>query len=343
MILLTSDLHLTDKAQDEYRWALFPWLKEQIHKYNISAIIIAGDISDIKDNHTAEYTNRVVDNLLLLEVDIFCLSGNHDYIDHSTPFFRFLNEIPNITFVIEPFVEVLDGRIFQFLSHTKKFSKYTPGTIQVSNSLETWIADYIICHQTFQNAKSENGMLLNGIDTSVFDNVNAKIYCGDIHTPQVVGKVTYIGSPYHVHFSDSFIPRVLLLDPKNSTEQSIYFPTTRRFTLTIEDPKELLQINLNSNDQVKIKLKLNNKLDWDKQKKDIQQICIDQHWDLCKIETITSEETQIKLQNHTNRSVNKTQNQILKEYCIVNKIDQDVQKYGHLILENNAAKIQSSM
>jgi hypothetical protein len=230
----------------------------------------------------------------------------------------------------------IEGKYFQFLSHTKDFNKYQLGVASLPLTSETWRADYIICHQTFQNAKSENGMLLSGIDPSIFDNINAKVYCGDIHTPQQIGKVTYIGSPYLIHFGDQYIPRLLLLDPQQGIEQSIYFPSIRRHTLTIENPDELLKINLNPNDQVKVRFKLNNKLDWDQRKKEIKQLCLDKQWDLCKIETITTSEITANLQQHTNKTVNRSQKQILEEYCILNKIEQDIQIYGYLLLENNA-------
>lgn len=39
-ILLTSDLHLTDRDRDEYRWGLFPWLKEQIAVYKPRILLL---------------------------------------------------------------------------------------------------------------------------------------------------------------------------------------------------------------------------------------------------------------------------------------------------------------
>jgi len=42
-ILITSDLHLTDRDRDEYRWGLFPWIAEQIDKHEVSTLLFLGD------------------------------------------------------------------------------------------------------------------------------------------------------------------------------------------------------------------------------------------------------------------------------------------------------------
>ncbi|HWY34909.1 MAG TPA: hypothetical protein VNX68_09695, partial [Nitrosopumilaceae archaeon] len=60
-ILITSDLHLTDKDRDEYRWGLFPWLKQQIISYKPTTLLFLGDTTDAKDRHSAKLTNRIVD------------------------------------------------------------------------------------------------------------------------------------------------------------------------------------------------------------------------------------------------------------------------------------------
>lgn len=46
--IMISDLHLTDSPRDEYRWGLFPWLREQIKVYKIEHLLILGDITDRK-------------------------------------------------------------------------------------------------------------------------------------------------------------------------------------------------------------------------------------------------------------------------------------------------------
>ena len=41
-MLVTTDLHLTDRARDEYRWNLFPWLLDLMDKERHRELAIEG-------------------------------------------------------------------------------------------------------------------------------------------------------------------------------------------------------------------------------------------------------------------------------------------------------------
>jgi UDP-2,3-diacylglucosamine pyrophosphatase LpxH len=52
--IITSDLHLTDRPQDEYRWGIFPWLVNQSKELEVENLFILGDLTDFKDKHSAK-------------------------------------------------------------------------------------------------------------------------------------------------------------------------------------------------------------------------------------------------------------------------------------------------
>ena len=96
MILLTSDLHFTDKPEDSYRFDLFDAMRDWCEEYPIKHIIILGDLTNEKDNHSSKLVNKIVNGIFSLTcycpVDI--LMGNHDYIDPENAYFQFLEVIP---------------------------------------------------------------------------------------------------------------------------------------------------------------------------------------------------------------------------------------------------------
>ena len=58
--LLVSDLHLTDNPRDEYRWGIFGQIDSVIQTYQPSCLVILGDLTDKKDNHSSELVNRLL-------------------------------------------------------------------------------------------------------------------------------------------------------------------------------------------------------------------------------------------------------------------------------------------
>jgi hypothetical protein len=68
----------------------------------------------------------------------------------------------------------------------------------------------IFAHNTFAGARAANGTALKGIPVTVFP-PDAMVIAGDVHGPQTVGPVTYVGAPYLVDFGDDYKPRVMLM------------------------------------------------------------------------------------------------------------------------------------
>src|SRR6185369_7805029 len=100
--LILADTHFSDRAQDAHRFGLFNWLLRQQQRHSVDATFILGDITERKDNHSATLVNRIVEGLTQLTPPVYVLMGNHDFIDPTSPYFKFISNIPGLKFVTQP-------------------------------------------------------------------------------------------------------------------------------------------------------------------------------------------------------------------------------------------------
>ena len=135
--------------------------------------------------------------------------------------------------------------------------------------------DAVFLHQTLKGAKAESGIELDGMATDRFKGYKAKFFSGDIHVPQTIGPVTYIGAPYHIHFGDRFEPRLLIADEKfNCTDA--HFPAPRKHMVEIRSPADLKKAErLRAGDWIKVRLILPRAefVDWPKHRDDVKRSC----------------------------------------------------------------------
>lgn len=249
--LITSDLHLVASDSTSYRWELFPWLNEQIKKHHVRTLLILGDVTDAKDNHSAELTNLVVQSFQRLRIDdIVVLAGNHDWLKQGQEFFRFLNHMEKIRFVTAPYEDednIKPGCPSAF------FLPYSKNPVQDWKGYDFSHYDYLFLHQTISGAVASNGEAMEG---EALPPLNAgRVFSGDIHVPQDIGGLTYVGSPYHVHFGDNFSPRCVLIG-KDRKEQDLVFPSIRRMSVKARSLKELSRMDFRPGDQVKLRMDL---------------------------------------------------------------------------------------
>ena len=248
--LLVSDLHLTANPADEYRWALFPWLRHQLAQHQCKTLFIGGDITDAKDYHSAQLTNRVARELIAIKQhveSVLILRGNHDFLQDGHTFFEFLNLWPGITYMTKPSDLSAEGESVLMLPYSK-------------NPASDWaglpLADYqyLFMHQTLAGSISSNGTKMEGDLIPELYKVG-KIWSGDIHVPQTIGPVEYIGSPYPVHFGDAFRPRAVLLDEAGKPT-TLRFQTIRRLSLKVASLDDIKALRLSPKDQIKVELQL---------------------------------------------------------------------------------------
>lgn len=211
-LLLTADLHRTDNPRDRYRAEWQTELRQLAKEYYLNAVLILGDLCEEKDRHSAVLVNEVVDDLHKLAQirPVKIVMGNHDYSNPDNPFWGFLSHIENIEFISFPgiYSELGDALI---LPHTRNWEKDWKNINLKKHSL-------VFCHNTFEGADAGHGTRLKGIPTNIFA-PDAQVFAGDIHIPQTLGPVTYIGAPYTINFGDRYEPRVILLE--NSKVKSI--------------------------------------------------------------------------------------------------------------------------
>lgn len=250
--LLLSDPHFTANPRDGYRWEIFPWLADQCRAEKIASLCILGDLTDAKDYHPASLTNRIArefHNLLQFTplTSITVLMGNHDYLRGGHAYFEFLNYQPGVRFVTSPFEDVMDdGPAVLWLPHTKS---------PASNwkNLDFSHFNYVFIHQTAPGSVASNGQRMEGDELPSFK--TTKVYSGDIHVPQVIGDIEYVGSPYPVHFGDHFTPRCILLDSRRRPVD-LHFKTISRTKVKVRSVNDIARLSTAPGDQIKIELAL---------------------------------------------------------------------------------------
>ena len=269
--LIISDLHLTERKQDAYRWEVFDHVKDFAEDKNIDYLFILGDLLDRKDRHPAELVNRLIDDLISCSNyfnSITILKGNHDYLKPDAPFLEFIRHLPNITWIDSPY----RNNDILWLPHSR-------------NPEEEWKdlnfenLAYIFMHQSVIGSKVSNAFEMNhGLNLNwLTSRTNAKIYSGDIHVPQKIGALTYIGTQHPVSFGDDYQPRMLWLNGKE--EISIDVQSIKRLVLKITTTKDLERLKNNKQlvkgDQVKVKVLLGLKelSNWTETKQLVKEWC----------------------------------------------------------------------
>jgi len=291
-MILTADWHLTDKPEDEYRWNIFDVIKSVLIEHP-QPVFILGDITDRADRHRGALVNRLVDSLMALAVqaqhNIVILAGNHDAPALGPHFFNFANELRLAT---------LKGELYYVCTpkmyyHQGKSILLLPWS---DNPLEAWKKeierqiDGVFMHQPVTGAVGENGVRLSDVASLPVFPRSCKIYSGDIHTPQRVGRIEYVGAPFHIKFGDSYKTRILMLnnDLRISKEITVrmmrkHLVETAGFDLpNIED--------LEAGDQIKIRASLSpdHMAQWPAQQEKLREWAQKKEVTISSIETIVA-------------------------------------------------------
>jgi len=246
-MIVTTDLHFTDRRIDEYRFKVFDWLHELLDEKE-EPVAILGDITDYKDNHSNILINKIVDKLVSISerVPLYILVGNHDFKDKNFPLLKFLNYIPNIKIFLNPTLETTHLGDTLFLPYTKNPNKEW---VNYKNLFTK--ANIIFTHI---------GGPLDGVKQELVKKLgyNGYIYSGDIHIPQQLGKVIYVGSPYPIHFGDDKrLDTRIIRVKKDSSFIEYKFDTIKKLTVKIEDLSDLDSYTFSEGDQVKLIIRFN--------------------------------------------------------------------------------------
>lgn len=266
-ILAIADLHLTDPQNkvDLHRHEFISALPGILARRKPDALVILGDLTEEKDRHSANLVNMVVQELseIAAEVPVAVLMGNHDYLNEGHPFFAFIDRIPNIEWIgkvssasdlkSQKLRSVFDRCLF--LPHTRNYKEDWADQIN-----HIGFDDYriIFAHNTFNGAEVGWGRKLDGIPLDIFPK-KARIVAGDIHVPQTLGPVTYVGAPYHVNFGDDYKPRMLSITGDLVSVGCWAWPQKR--LLEIADISELPS-KVNEGDIYKVRVAIGTMTDW---------------------------------------------------------------------------------
>lgn len=334
MILVTADLHFTDHPKDEYRFGIFEWLVAQSWIHRIGRVYVLGDLTEKKDRHSASLVKKIINGFELLreKAEVTVLMGNHDFIDIESPFFEFINHIDCVRFIADP--QETDQGIYCV--------PYQPDQYSFDASLgDMEVGDGVFIHQMIDGAIGDTGARLTGFNTATLAAKRPKwVFSGDIHTPQRVGIVEYVGSPYMTRFGVPYTPRVLLLDTETGNTQNLYFPAPRKLTLTIRSPDELLTAGVEK-DHVKVILELprSELTTWPTQKQRIVDICRELGCELYGAEL----KPQRRRERITAEPSARTDGEVFNTFCKAEKVPPRVKQAGQAIMEvDNDESVESS-
>lgn len=245
--IVTADIHLVDDPNEEFRWKIFQTLREESLKSLPDEFVIVGDLTDAKNNHSDTLVNRIKDEIAELSdfAPVKILLGNHDYeADPSKAFFKFLGKMNNVTFIDE----ITEEEDTLWLPHTRDTAQW--------RDLDFTKYKYIFTHQCYIGATANNGYGLSvGTSPTIFGKTDAVIIAGDIHAPQRVGKVQYVGAPARFRFGDKYTPRILRMNGTRLHFTNVDVPLKHK--ITVDSPDDLATLGAGPDDIVRIELRIN--------------------------------------------------------------------------------------
>jgi hypothetical protein len=341
--LITADIHISDNSRDEYRIKFLKTFRDLCRKYKVDTAIVLGDLTEAKDNHSAELVNQIVDHFYKLAgicKDIIVLKGNHDYLTPETPFFRFLQRIEGVTWVNAPTDEKNASTTVLkrfgaclWLPHTTNYKRDWEG-------LDLNRYDRIFAHQTF------NGVLMGpgrqpfngGVPLDVLPQTEPdQVISGDIHIPQQLGPVTYVGAPYTVDFGDDYSPRVILLEIDGSGRfgslQSIPCLGPQKQLVEMSTIGDLNKFtNMHRGDILKIRVaRTHAQMDrWHQMKNEIRQWCEKNGFIPYTIQPVIDQSKRMIASKEISES--RSDEQILRDYGKLRSVNDPILKTGLSLL-----------
>ncbi len=325
-VLVTADLHLSENLRDAYRLWAMGRIAQLIEQYHVETLLILGDLTEEKDFHSASLTNTVVE--IMFDLSCLCkvmiLRGNHDYTREDCPYFHFLRRLEGVAWINQPCARHVAGLgNCLFLPHTRNHQKDWV-SIGLLDKPYVWT----FAHNTFAGALTEHGKRLSGIPTSIFPRGTCVI-SGDIHVPQTLGPVTYVGSPYSVDFGDEFEPRLLLLS--GGEMESIPFPGPQKRLLTFSKGYDLTEIKANPGDLLKVRYQLasDERENWPEIKATIRQSLAEMGLDIHLIQPLM----EMGQQKHAVAPVRKTDEALVQQFAAQAGVSDPVLETGLQLLQ----------
>lgn len=321
--LITADLHQSDEPVNSYRLDFVDKeLLRLLEQERIERVIIAGDLTEKKDRHSAWLTHHIVKSLhqLARVAELFIVEGNHDFQDIDYPFFRFVERLDSehaIHWISRP--RLLDEGLL-LLPHTSDYKR-------------DWVklprCQMIITHNTFHGAMSERGGKLRGIPLTALPR-NVQVFSGDVHEPQQLGMVCYIGPPYTIYFGDTFAPRVLLMDERSAVHSK---PTKapRKLLLELDYPWQEKQFDqTRRGDIVKLRITITQKEapQWHEIRDAARSLTASRGCQVFAVQPILLRSSSRRGQSASRTITRKNDSELIRDYCSRLKLDRETMAMG---------------
>lgn len=340
-VLLTADLHLSDKPTERYRHDFMAhWLPDAIKRNKADALLLLGDLTEQKDRHAAGLVNSVVSHIAAIAnslAPVVVLCGNHDYRRSDCAFFEFLKQVPNVTWVgaVTRGSELRHAALANvlqrclFLPHTFDYKREWAAHLSVLDQYR-----YVFAHNTFNGANVGFGRKVEGIPLTAIKD-GARVISGDIHVPQKLGPVRYVGAPYTVDFGDDYASRVLLLDIDKRKLTSIdtsTLPQKRLVEFANVDAIGKQRIrSINQGDVVKLRVHVDSLKDWSSVSDKLTLWAVDHGAVLARVEPII---TKAKTKRGAVRlDTRQTDAQVFDKFCKLQKVPPAVREAGRPFIE----------
>ncbi len=208
-MLIVGDPHATAEELGDCTKLIDYVLK--VNKENdVTSVLFLGDLYHTHAAINVEvlaFWRRSFERLAEVGLEVYVLLGNHDMPGNEASTSHALMahlDQAHVHVIDKP--RVLNGVGFiPYQSSKEAFVAAAKGLRRDIHGVAT-----IICHQTFDGSKYENGFFAkDGVDGNLIDVEN--IISGHIHTPQTFGKVWYPGAPRWRTLSDANITRAIWL------------------------------------------------------------------------------------------------------------------------------------
>ncbi len=163
---------------------------------------------------------------------------------------------------------------------------------------------------------------------------------GDVHVPQTIGPVTYVGAPYTVDFGDIYEPRVLEigLTPSNKLQmQSIPCTGMQKRLIVGKSMQDVAGIALKNEyqpgDILKVRIDWTgmDMSDWPAMKKAVQAWAIEKKYVLHAVEPIVSSGQRRSIKHKPSARLD--DDSLLSQYCKRHKLSPALQKTARLIMQ----------
>jgi hypothetical protein len=246
MNLVVGDLHLTDQSANEYRWQVWEHVLGAVIQHRIENVFFLGDWVDRRDRFTARFINRLVDEVRRIcnRARLVVLRGNHDSAMSPPNYFDFMQS------------HTIEG--FEYVSSPRPFFSHLLLLPFTAHPKIDWadlrLADFkcAFMHQTVTGAVVENGTQMEVPNFPILPR-NVRFFSGDVHVPQQVRNICYVGAPHGIRFGDSFPCRMLVLDDDYNITLEIPLNPPKKIMADIRDIADLARLETRHGDQIKIR------------------------------------------------------------------------------------------